>query len=262
MTPDGVWASWEGRGPVTSAHGLTVPFITPIFPCALASAFHGPADLRRQAVTSWLDYVRRVGGHKSWTMATGTSWCGGSPVATAAAMGDADMAMAGARWSDQGTMRNGLVAGWNTGHLQADHGPGMALALNSMMLQSLGGTLYVFAATPPELDASFHSLRAPGAFLVSAEQRGGQVAYVIVQSLAGRRARVASPFDPDPTREQPTFTLDVRVRDLGSGEIVTTARLQHHEPIEWDTRPGAVYVVEAADRGLETWDPVARNGDT
>ena len=252
VTPDGTWASWEGRGPNDSGHGQTVPFITPIFPCDLVSALHGSADLREQAAATWLDHISRQR-TKPRDVGLGSSfcWCGGAPVATAAAMGDADAAISGARWPSSNTLENGLVGGWNTIYLQADHGPGMALALNSMLLQCPGGTLYLFPAFPKGIDAAFHSLRVPGALLVSSEQRDGKVPYVILQSLATTKARVASPFEPTPDPTETHATVDVRVRDLQTKKAVAREHLRYHEHIEWTTEPGRIYVLENADKPLE-----------
>ena len=70
----------------------------------------------------------------------------------------------------------------------------MSRALSDMMLLGLGGVLRVFAGVPKRIPARFHSLRAQGAFLVSAEKRGDEVDYVLVQSLAGSPLRLANPF--------------------------------------------------------------------
>jgi antitoxin (DNA-binding transcriptional repressor) of toxin-antitoxin stability system len=66
-----------------------------------------------------------------------------------------------------------------------------AQAVHEMLLQSWGGTLHVFPAGPPTWqEASFHDLRAEGAFLVSAVRRGGKTTMVRVKSLAGEPARL------------------------------------------------------------------------
>ena len=85
-----------------------------------------------------------------------------------------------------------------------------AQVICEMLLQSQGGVLRVFPAWDLSLgDAAFYSLRASGAFLVSAETRGGAAAYAIVRSLAGNPCRVQDPFG-----------TDTRVRDLETGETV------------------------------------------
>jgi alpha-L-fucosidase 2 len=66
-----------------------------------------------------------------------------------------------------------------------------AQAVHEMVLQSWDGRIRVFPAVPPSWqDASFHELRAEGAFLVSAVRRGGRTLWVQVRSLEGEPARL------------------------------------------------------------------------
>jgi hypothetical protein len=59
-------------------------------------------------------------------------------------------------------------------------------SLQEMLLQSWGGRLRIFPAVPQAWsDVWFSTLRAEGAFLVSASRHGGQTEWVKVQSLAG-----------------------------------------------------------------------------
>jgi hypothetical protein len=61
-----------------------------------------------------------------------------------------------------------------------------AQALHEMLLQSWGDDLRIFPAVPAAWkEASFHDLRAQGAFLVSAARREGRTTFVRVTSLAG-----------------------------------------------------------------------------
>ncbi|MEY2879206.1 MAG: hypothetical protein RLZZ15_1586 [Verrucomicrobiota bacterium] len=61
-----------------------------------------------------------------------------------------------------------------------------AAAVADFLLQSWGGKLRVFPATPAAwADASFRDLRGQGGFLVSARRTAGRTAWVAVQSLAG-----------------------------------------------------------------------------
>jgi hypothetical protein len=61
-----------------------------------------------------------------------------------------------------------------------------AAALYEMLLQSWGGILRIFPAIPADWkDCSFRTLRAEGAFLVSADRRAGKTTCVAVQSLDG-----------------------------------------------------------------------------
>ena len=61
-----------------------------------------------------------------------------------------------------------------------------ATSLQEMLLQSWGGALRIFPAIPPEWEeVSFDSLRAEGAFLVSAVRSGGKTQWIRIESLAG-----------------------------------------------------------------------------
>ena len=70
-----------------------------------------------------------------------------------------------------------------------------AAAVQEMLLQSYSGTIRLFPAVPAAWqDASFETLRAEGAFLVSAERRGGVVQRVEIVSERGGACRLENPF--------------------------------------------------------------------
>lgn len=61
-----------------------------------------------------------------------------------------------------------------------------ATSLHDMLLQSWGGKIRVFHATPEKwADVAFEDLRTQGAFLVSAKKQGGVTQFVSVESLIG-----------------------------------------------------------------------------
>ena len=61
-----------------------------------------------------------------------------------------------------------------------------ATCIHDMLLQSWGGRIRVFPASPKRWpDVAFHQLRAQGAFLVSAKRESGITKFVTVKSLAG-----------------------------------------------------------------------------
>ena len=71
-----------------------------------------------------------------------------------------------------------------------------AAGLQEMLLQSHRGTIRIFPAIPASWnDLSFTSLRAQGAFLVSAQRIGGVVTRVEIVAEAGGQCRLVSPFD-------------------------------------------------------------------
>jgi alpha-L-fucosidase 2 len=70
-----------------------------------------------------------------------------------------------------------------------------AAGVQEMLLQSHAGILRVFPAVPdPWKDVSFDSLRAAGAFLVSAKRKAGKVVEVRVTAEKGGNIRLEDPF--------------------------------------------------------------------
>jgi hypothetical protein len=70
-----------------------------------------------------------------------------------------------------------------------------AAAVQEMLLQSYSGAIRLFPAVPATWkDASFETLRAEGAFLVSAEREGGEVQRVEIVSEKGGLCRLENPF--------------------------------------------------------------------
>ena len=61
-----------------------------------------------------------------------------------------------------------------------------ATAMHEMLLQSWGGVLRVFPATPEKWSGiAFKDLRTQGAFLVTAKKKSGETQFVSIKSLAG-----------------------------------------------------------------------------
>ncbi|MHC4986297.1 MAG: glycoside hydrolase family 95-like protein, partial [Planctomycetota bacterium] len=71
---------------------------------------------------------------------------------------------------------------------------GILQPIHEMMLQSWDGCLRIFAAWPSDQNGSFKTLRAQGAFLVSAAFADGTCGDVTLASEKGARCRVASPW--------------------------------------------------------------------
>ena len=70
-----------------------------------------------------------------------------------------------------------------------------ASGLQEMLLQSYAGFIEVFPAVPASWqNISFSTLRAEGAFLVSAKKENGQVSEVRITSEKGSMARLKLPF--------------------------------------------------------------------
>lgn len=104
--------------------------------------------------------------------------------------------------------------------------------INECLLQSYTGTLRLFPTWPDDRDATFETLRAMGAFLVSAEQRGGQTRWVEITSEAGNRLEVVNPW-PDAGAEV--------TRETGEGRSNVTA-----DVITLDTKPDETITLEPA----------------
>lgn len=99
-----------------------------------------------------------------------------------------------------------------------------ALAINELLLQSVGDVVRVFPAWPLDKPARFHHLRAQGGFLVSAACDNGKVGPILVESTAGGRLRL---FSPRPGIE--VAGPDGRARSLTpNGQGI----------VELETRPG------------------------
>ena len=69
-----------------------------------------------------------------------------------------------------------------------------SMAVNELLLQSVADVVRVFPAWPRDKPARFHQLRAQGGFLVSAACEKGTVGPVVVESTAGGRLRLLSPW--------------------------------------------------------------------
>jgi hypothetical protein len=67
-------------------------------------------------------------------------------------------------------------------------------ALNEMLLQSHEGVIRLFPCWSKEMDAKFGTLRAVGAFLVSAEMRNGVVSGVTIVSEKAKDCTVVNPW--------------------------------------------------------------------
>lgn len=68
------------------------------------------------------------------------------------------------------------------------------LAINEMLLQSHEGVIRFFPCWPKDLDARFGTLRAVGAFLVSAEMKDGSVSSARIFSEKGNPCAVQNPW--------------------------------------------------------------------
>jgi hypothetical protein len=116
-----------------------------------------------------------------------------------------------------------------------------AEALQLALLQSAPGTpagqpmIRLAPAWPAEWDAQF-TLRARGAFLVSASIRGGRAAFVELRSLAGAPVRLRNPWD----RAKVTVYRNGTRWQQMAGSL-----------LEWETAPNDVFVLTPGDSSLD-----------
>jgi len=103
-----------------------------------------------------------------------------------------------------------------------------SMAVSELLLQSVSDVVRVFPAWPNDLDARFHSLRAQGGFLVSAQQQDGKVGPIHVVSTAGGVFRLLSPWPKTSVRRDDGSTQALRADtrgivccDTSAGEQVT-----------------------------------------
>jgi hypothetical protein len=129
------------------------------------------------------------------------TWC----AASAAHLGDAESARSLPHdVVDTTILENGLqmlrripchrVGDRLSGILQIDATIALSAAVTEMLLQSLDGVIRVFPAVPRDWNASFETLRAVGAFLVSARMAAGKTTWVQVDSEHGGPCAVSDPF--------------------------------------------------------------------
>ncbi len=120
---------------------------------------------------------------------------------------------------------NGLYAGWpGHGYYLAESWAFAGLTAE-LLMQSVNDIIRVFPAWPKEEDAVFVNLRAQGGFLVSAEQKAGEVVKVEVRSTAGGTLRLLSPWRAtraNGTRLVPGDRGVVEIRTARGDELVLT----------------------------------------
>jgi alpha-L-fucosidase 2 len=105
-------------------------------------------------------------------------------------------------------------------------------AINEMLLQGHGGFIRVFPNWVRERDASFNTLRAIGAFLVSSSLKQGEVEYVKLHSEKGRPCVIENPWGDG----------NVNLERNGKKAGTLTGKL-----LKLETVPGEEIVLKPAD---------------
>jgi hypothetical protein len=92
------------------------------------------------------------------------------------------------------TLPNGLIRmPWAHGTFMQET-IGLVGLVDELLMQSVGDIIRVFPCWPKDQDARFVDLRAQGGFLVSAEQKNGEVVKLQVESTVDGMLRVLSPW--------------------------------------------------------------------
>ena len=94
-------------------------------------------------------------------------------------------------------MRPNLTATESGGGIET---AGASEAINAMLLQSHEGVIRFFPVWPRDKDAKFGTLRAVGAFLVSAELKNGVVRGVRISSEKGKNCTIQNPWPGNEVR--------------------------------------------------------------
>jgi hypothetical protein len=104
--------------------------------------------------------------------------------------------------------------------------------LNEMLMQSHDGVIRLFPALPESWKDAAFRLAAVGAFVVTAERRGGETLPFTVGSARGGRCRMENPWPGAP----------LSVRDLSSGRIPPLHK-EENGIIAFDTQQSSTYLV-------------------
>ncbi|MEK7201654.1 MAG: glycoside hydrolase family 95-like protein, partial [Patescibacteria group bacterium] len=107
---------------------------------------------------------------------------------------------------------------------------GIVLALNEMLLRSLDGTIRLFSGIPLTWNVKIDSLRAAGAFLISARRSNGSVNTITIKSLAGNLCRMELPAGWFYDR------LQIKVNGESVGKEKVSGRI-----VEFPTEPNSTY---------------------
>jgi hypothetical protein len=201
--PEFALASDDGRLLVAPARPLEASHrhfshLMAIHPLGLVDRSGGAED--RRTIQASLDELERLG--PDWWCGYSYSWLGN----LAARAGDGEKAARALRtFAECFCLPNSFHVNGDQcrqGHSKLTYRPftlegnfAFAAAVQEMLLQSHSGIVRVFPAIPGDWgDVSFHSLRAQGAFLVSAKRRAGLVERILVIAEKDGQLRLENPF--------------------------------------------------------------------
>ena len=104
------------------------------------------------------------------------------------------------------------------------------------LCNSRSGTIYLFPCVPSQFDVAFRDMQARGGFLVSAELRGGQVAYASIKARRTDECRVMNPW---PGKE-------LRVYELPSKKQIQATKDKDGERYRFSAVAGREYELSAS----------------
>ncbi|HDZ22196.1 hypothetical protein LCGC14_0489890 [marine sediment metagenome] len=110
---------------------------------------------------------------------------------------------------------------------------GIIAPIMEMMMQSWDGRIRIFPSWPSQIDGEFTTLRAEGAFLVSASRKDGKIQPFTIHSEAGAPCHVVDPWDSG-----------LKITDPDGKDIPTREGLGGS--ICFDTDPGKTYTLQPA----------------
>ena len=206
VSKEGYWINWD-KPEVDGKHGKQY-LLTMVYPGEFVSRFHGPEKWRQQALKT-VEHYTEQGIDFVWP------FFGGLNTGGLVRLGKVDEAFEAARWKGTSAKNvyreNGFTVAATSAYLQTEHAAGMCRVLADMLVLGLDGTIYLFAGLPENQPARCLSLRAPGGFLITAEKRGAELDYAIIQPTAGKNLKLANPWNST-----------VTVTDLQNDKVVYT----------------------------------------
>jgi hypothetical protein len=152
------------------------------------------------------------------------------------------------QWISTFFQPNGFTPAWNSRFVEMEpittDCQNVTTAIGEMLLQSYNGRIRVFPAVAEGWeDTGFYRLRAVGANLISAEQRDGRTAWVLVESEKGKPVTLVNPW--------PEEAVTV------NGKAAETKA----DVIYFDTTAGESYLVAPADTPTDALAVVERTAE-
>lgn len=248
--PDGTWKNCEDCDDVSLGYG--VPTVTDLSPVCITDEVDcrsGDEVIREAAIKTVNKLVDRK--TMPWDMSFG--------IISALRMGDRDYAKLALellpKCREGGNLNRSDACDYDENNEMKPDGQHsffvdkggayLSEVITEMLLQSQCGEIKIFPAYPFELgNAAFFSLRARGAFLVSAEARDGAPSYAIIRSLKGNDCRFMNVFGDK-----------INVRDLETGETVGFEEADGD--IIFRTEAGHEYAVEDSSKPLESFEMIS-----